>query len=61
MDDGTVVPSGHDGMAIVEEGPGVCVLIRNHEIGGTGTPIAPSFNYDSIGPGGTTAIQVRGG
>jgi secreted PhoX family phosphatase len=61
LSDGVVCPAGHDGMAIVEESRGVFTLIRNHEVFGLGTPIAPSNNYDARGPSGTTALQVRGG
>jgi hypothetical protein len=71
MSDGLVVPSGHDGMAIVASAnPGgirrgqsqVFTLIRNHEIFGVGgAPIAPTNNYDSIGSGGTIALQVENG
>ena len=61
MSDGGICPGSHDGMAIVDERGGVVTLIRNHELGGTGTPLSPSNNYDSSSPGGTTALQVRGG
>lgn len=66
LDDGNICPSGHDGMAIVDERGGTFTLIRNHEIfgvlqPGVGSPIAPDFNYDSRGPCGTTALQVRAG
>ena len=61
LDDGNVCPAGHDGMAIVDESGGAFTLIRNHETFGLGTPIAPDFNYDSRGPAGTTALQVRAG
>jgi len=61
MNDGNIVPSGHDGMAIVDEGRGGFTLIRNHEVFGLGTPIASTNNYDSQGPAGTTALQVQAG
>jgi uncharacterized protein len=61
LNDGNICISGHDGMAIVDESRGVFTLIRNHEVFGLGTPIAPNFNYDSRGPSGTTVLQIRGG
>jgi uncharacterized protein len=60
LDDGNVCPSGHDGMAIVDESNGLFTLIRNHEVFDLATPIAPEFNYDSRGGAGTVALQVRG-
>ena len=59
--DGNICPSGHDGMAIVDESGGTYTLIRNHEVFGLGSPIAPTLNYDSRGPAGTVALQVRKG
>ena len=71
MDDGNVCPSGHDGMAIVRAtNPGgqahgksqTFTLIRNHEVFGVGSaPIAPDYNYDSQGGGGTTALTWQDG
>lgn len=61
MHDGNVCPTGHDGMAIVEEGGGSFTLIRNHEVFGLGAPIAQDHNYDAQGPSGTTTLQVRAG
>jgi hypothetical protein len=61
LSDGNMCPSGHDGMAIVDESAGTFTLIRNHEVFGLGSPIAPTHNYDSRGPAGTVALQVRGG
>jgi secreted PhoX family phosphatase len=64
LDDGNIVASGHDGMAVVSESDGrspTFTLIRNHEVFGLGTPIASDFNYDSRGPGGTTMLRWRAG
>ena len=61
LNDGNICPSGHDGMAIVDESGGTYTLIRNHEVFGLGSPIAPTLNYDSRGPAGTVALQVRKG
>jgi uncharacterized protein len=61
LHDGNICPSGHDGMAIVDESDGMFTLVRNHEVFGLGAPIAQQYNYDSQGPAGTTALQVRAG
>lgn len=71
MDDGNRCPSGHDGMAIVAAGnPGGrrrgrsqrYTLIRNHEVFGVGNPpIAPMYNYDAQGGGGTVVLQWDNG
>jgi secreted PhoX family phosphatase len=61
LSDGNVCPTGHDGMAIVDESDGMFTLIRNHEVFGLGTPIAQQHNYDTRGPAGTTSLQVRAG
>ena len=71
MNDGNLVPSGHDGMAIVSAAnPGgqahgksqTFTLIRNQEVFGVGNaPIAPDYNYDPQGGGGTTALTWQNG
>jgi secreted PhoX family phosphatase len=61
LNDGNICSAGHDGMAIVDESGGTFTLIRNHETFGLGSPIAPDYNYDSQGPGGTTTLQVHAG
>lgn len=65
LDDGNSVPKGHDGMAVLDiRGRGSAaeyLLIRNHEIFGLGKPIAPAYNYDSQGPGGTVVLRIRNG
>ena|SRR5688572_7298925 len=44
LSDGSICPSGHDGMAIVDESGGTYTLIRNHEVFGLGSPIAATLN-----------------
>lgn len=65
LDDGNPVPTGHDGMAVLDmRGRGITaehLLIRNQEVFGLGQPIAPEYNYDSQGPGGTTVLRIRNG
>ena len=65
LDDGNPVPTGHDGMAVVDmRGQGSTaeyLLIRNQEVFGLGQPIAAGYNYDNQGPGGTTVLRIRNG
>lgn len=74
MDDGNLVPFGHDGMAVVgAANPGgqpqgasqTYTLIRNHEVFYDGptahTPVAPDFNYDPAGGGGTSVVLFKKG
>ena len=77
MDDGTLTPNRHDGMAIVEQRPdGELVLIRNHERGGSGPGDPLPFigngqvpTYDDLRipgaldgiGGGTSAVFFRDG
>ena len=57
--DGTPIPGRHDGMAAFAGARGSVVLVRNHEINGTGAPISTSAPlYDSKARGGTTSVQV---
>ena len=58
LPDGTALPGRHDGMAAFP-GPGENVLlVRNHEVNGTGAPFGPGTPYDSAARGGTTTIEV---
>ncbi len=60
MDDGAPTPGSHDGMAVVARRSGRVWLVRNHELGGTGTPFAaPNITYDPLGRGGTTTLQFH--
>lgn len=75
MDDGNEVQRGHDGMAVVQASrPGrargrgrggsanTMYLIRNHEqFGVPNPPLAPDFNYDSQGGGGTAVLKFEKG
>ena len=59
LDDGTVLPGRHDGMAAFRGSHGNVVLVRNHEVNG---PV-PAFGdaakaYDPMTGGGTTTIEV---
>jgi uncharacterized protein len=59
LDDGTVLPGRHDGMAAFRGPNGSVVLVRNHEINGPGTPFGDATRaYDPMAAGGTTTIQV---
>jgi secreted PhoX family phosphatase len=59
LDDGTLLPGRHDGMAAFKGPNGNVILVRNHEIN---NPVAPfgdaSQAYDSMAGGGTTTIEV---
>ena len=69
LDDGSVLPGRHDGMAAFRWRHGRTVLVRNHEINGNtavpgGDPVLgdPSRGYDPIAKGGTvTAVVDRHG
>src|SRR5688572_17499773 len=59
LDDGTVLPGRHDGMAAFRGRGGSVILVRNHEVNGSGTPFGdPANAYDSAARAGTTTIQV---
>ncbi|HEY8546343.1 MAG TPA: alkaline phosphatase PhoX [Acidimicrobiales bacterium] len=59
LDDGTVLPGRHDGMAAFRGRHGRVVLIRNHEVNNPGPAFGdPSLAYDPQGQGGTTTIEV---
>jgi secreted PhoX family phosphatase len=59
LDDGTVLPGRHDGMAAFKGPHGNVTLVRNHEVN---NPV-PAFGdaaaaYDTMAGGGTTTIEV---
>ncbi|HET8617307.1 MAG TPA: alkaline phosphatase PhoX [Acidimicrobiales bacterium] len=59
LDDGTVLPGRHDGMAAFRGPGGNVILVRNHEVN---NPV-PAFGdaaaaYDPMAGGGTTTIEV---
>jgi uncharacterized protein len=59
LDDETVLPGRHDGMAAFPGPNGNNLLVRNHELTGAGVPFGPSAAaYDSRGTGGTTTVEV---
>jgi secreted PhoX family phosphatase len=54
------VPGGLDGMGAFADGRGVA-LVRNHELGGSGTfrtTAAPEYTYDPRAYGGTTTLKL---
>ncbi|RJL35988.1 alkaline phosphatase PhoX [Bailinhaonella thermotolerans] len=64
MDDGAIVPLGHDGMAAFPGPRRTVRLVRNHEEA-TGSPWAvpsgtdPARRYDVKGSGGTSTLEIR--
>jgi secreted PhoX family phosphatase len=58
LDDGTNLPGRHDGMGSFSGPGGNVLLVRNHEINGTGAPFGPGTPYDSAARGGTTTVEV---
>ena len=58
LDDGTLLPGRHDGMAAFRGHKGTYILVRNHEINGTTGAFGPGTPYDSAAPGGTTTVEV---
>ncbi len=57
MDDGKLVPSGHDGMATFPGPNNTTILVRNHELNPTSSGVNVSQLYDQLG-GGTTTLVV---
>ncbi|MBG1243892.1 alkaline phosphatase PhoX [Nostoc sp. NZL] len=57
MDDGTIVPGGHDGMAAFAGPNNTTILVRNHELSPSSNGLNVLPRYDQIG-GGTTTIVV---
>jgi secreted PhoX family phosphatase len=59
LDDDTVLPGRHDGMAAFRGSQGNVVLVRNHEVNGpVGAFGDPTQAYDPQTGGGTTTIEV---
>lgn len=60
MDDGNVVPGAHDGMASFRGRRGQTVLVRNHELNTSSSPVVtPDFaTYDASRAGGTSTLVV---
>jgi secreted PhoX family phosphatase len=60
LDDGTILPGRHDGMAAFDGPDGDVWLVRNHEVNGSalGGAFGPGDPYDSSALGGTTTSLV---
>ncbi len=59
LDDGTVLPGRHDGMAAFPGAQGNVVLVRNHEVNGPVGAFGDAAEaYDPQTGGGTTTIEV---
>jgi len=59
LDDGTVLPGRHDGMAAFRGRHGRVVLVRNHEVNNPGPAFGdPAQAYDPQAQGGTTTVEV---
>jgi uncharacterized protein len=59
LDDGTVLPGRHDGMAAFRGRRGRVVLVRNHEVNAPGPAFGDAAQaYDPMAQGGTTTIEV---
>jgi hypothetical protein len=61
LDDGTLLPGRHDGMAAFKGRHGNVVLVRNHEVNNPTPPFGDASQaYDTATGGGTTTIEVTG-
>jgi secreted PhoX family phosphatase len=60
LDDGTVLPGRHDGMAAFPGPEGKIWLVRNHEVNGPANAFGPGTPYDARTAGGTTTTLVDG-
>ena len=60
LDDGTVLPGRHDGMAAFAGEDGRVTLVRNHEVNGAGPAFGPvgDHTYDPMAQGGCTVIDT---
>jgi secreted PhoX family phosphatase len=59
LNDGTVLPGRHDGMAAFRGNGGSVLLVRNHEINNPTLPFGDASKaYDAMGGGGTTTTEV---
>jgi secreted PhoX family phosphatase len=59
LDDGTVLPGRHDGMAAFRGRHGNYILVRNHEVNNPGPAFGPGTPYDPQAQGGCTTIEVN--
>ena len=58
LDDGTKLPGRHDGMGAFRGDDDTVVLVRNHEVNGSGGAFGPGAPYDPAAGGGTTTIRT---
>ncbi|HSO65390.1 MAG TPA: alkaline phosphatase PhoX [Ornithinibacter sp.] len=60
LDDGTLLPGRHDGMAAFSGAEGRVTLVRNHEVNGSGRAFGPvdERTYDPMAKGGCTVVDV---
>jgi uncharacterized protein len=59
LDDGTVLPGRHDGMAAFQGRRGNVILVRNHELNNPGPAFGDASKaYDPMAQGGTTTVEV---
>ncbi len=58
LDDGTRLPARHDGMGAFDGSGETVILVRNHEVNGSGGAFGPDTPYDEAAGGGTTTIRV---
>ena len=60
LDDGTVLPGRHDGMAAFEGRHHRVTLVRNHEVNGAGPAFGPvgDHTYDPMAQGGCTVVDT---
>ncbi|HEV7757907.1 MAG TPA: alkaline phosphatase PhoX [Acidimicrobiales bacterium] len=59
LDDGTVLPGRHDGMAAFRGRHDRIVLVRNHEVNNPGPAFGDATKaYDPMAQGGTTTVEV---
>ncbi|HET6967089.1 MAG TPA: alkaline phosphatase PhoX [Ornithinibacter sp.] len=60
LDDGTVLPGRHDGMAAFAGAAGRVTLVRNHEVNNPGPAFGPigEHTYDPMARGGCTVVDT---
>ena len=60
LDDGTVLPGRHDGMAAFPGEDGRVTLVRNHEVNAPGNAFGPvgDHTYDPMAQGGCTVVDT---
>ena len=58
LHDGSRLPGRHDGMGAFAGPDDSVILVRNHEVAGSGTPMGAGPWYDSAAQGGTSTVRV---